>query len=314
MKKSIADAVQQRGGNENLISILSEDLSGTELNSLLLEVFARRSKKLAASELLRQYQTNRFVVPAETNYLTLLEKTAETLRTFERHGFLAQHLSPLVPIGTCSAMGVVDQDKVVSALRGTEVLADATNALALYVCSQRKKKEVFISRNEHIKYCASQRHVRAQVVNIKGYSPHFSIGCLVSAGVDTGNFSFERKALTEHFSANADVLKSVFGIPVKYFKLQKRSAYPDRFLETLLIHLREHNLHWEIRVDANAMPNNYYQGLQFKVIIELAGREFEIADGGFVDWTQKLLSNRKERFCISGFGLELLIKFSEGRL
>ena len=313
MKKSIANAIQQRSGNEDLINILS-DLPGSEINSLLLEVFARRSEKISPAELMRHYQNNRFVWPAETDYLTLLEKTMETLRTFRRHGFSPQHLSPLAPLGTCSVLGIVDQKKVVAALRGTEVLADATNALALYVCSQRKKKEVVISNGEHIKYCASQRHVRAQALNIKGYSAHFSIGCLTSAGVDTGNFNFERKALTDHLAANADVLKTVFGIQVKYFRFQKRSIYQDHFFETIVAHLRETKPDWNIQTEDGPGENNYYHGIQFKIVIDVDGREFEIADGGFVDWTQKIMNNKKERFCISGFGLELLIKLSEGRL
>lgn len=32
------------------------------------------------------------------------------------------------------------------------------------------------------------------------------------------------------------------------------------------------------------------------------------ADGGYTDWTQRLSGNRKERFLISGLGLELLFK------
>jgi hypothetical protein len=52
--------------------------------------------------------------------------------------------------------------------------------------------------------------------------------------------------------------------------------------------------------------NNYYTGLQFKVVIQVKGQEWEIADGGFTTWTQLLLGNKKERLLISGFGLELL--------
>lgn len=32
-----------------------------------------------------------------------------------------------------------------------------------------------------------------------------------------------------------------------------------------------------------------------------------IGDGGFVDWTQKLLGNKKERCLISGIGLDRLL-------
>ena len=38
----------------------------------------------------------------------------------------------------------------------------------------------------------------------------------------------------------------------------------------------------------------------------LPGRSLELADGGAVDWTQKLLSNAKERLVISGISDERL--------
>jgi hypothetical protein len=52
--------------------------------------------------------------------------------------------------------------------------------------------------------------------------------------------------------------------------------------------------------------------VQVKIVIKKNGRELEIADGGMVDWTQKLLNDKKERYCIFGFGLELMIKLEEG--
>jgi hypothetical protein len=32
----------------------------------------------------------------------------------------------------------------------------------------------------------------------------------------------------------------------------------------------------------------------------------DVGDGGFVDWTQRLLGNRKERLLISGIGIDRL--------
>ena len=65
----------------------------------------------------------------------------------------------------------------------------------------------------------------------------------------------------------------------------------------------------EIFIDEQTKENNYYKGIQFKMVIEVNGQVLEIADGGFVDWTQQLLGNRKERLLIAGFGLELLGRF-----
>jgi histidyl-tRNA synthetase len=50
----------------------------------------------------------------------------------------------------------------------------------------------------------------------------------------------------------------------------------------------------------------YYTGLCFKVVVTVAAEPFEIADGGFVDWTQQLLGNRKERLLTSGIGVDRL--------
>ncbi len=48
----------------------------------------------------------------------------------------------------------------------------------------------------------------------------------------------------------------------------------------------------------------YYTGLCFKVYAAFGGPELEVGDGGFVDWTQKLLDSRKERLLISGYGID----------
>lgn len=57
----------------------------------------------------------------------------------------------------------------------------------------------------------------------------------------------------------------------------------------------------------------YYRGLCFKVFAARAGKEpLEVADGGFVDWTAKLLGNRKERLLISGYGVDRLAILTAG--
>jgi hypothetical protein len=103
-------------------------------------------------------------------------------------------------------------------------------------------------------------------------------------------------------------------MPVCSFKIQKRGGYKDNdlLIVKLIEHLETNHPEFDIQVEMDPKKNNYYQGIQFKVVITVKDQEFEIADGGFVDWTQKLLSNKKERFMISGFGLELLNKMEEG--
>jgi len=312
MPDKIGKIIEQRTGNNELISLLAEKLSGADCNSLLLEVFARRTQQLTPPDLLKQYETNRFVQPAETNFIQLLEKSLLTCKRLSEHGFKPLQVSPLSQLGTCSVVATVDQDKVISGLRNCEVLSDATNALALYISSVKKKQKQ--PANAHLKYCTVQRHVRAQPFQVKGFSPHFTIGCLVSSGMDTGSYAFEKKATGEHFKALHDVLTTVFNTGTVRFRLQKREGYNEHFIPALLNHLHNTLPELEVTIDEAAGANNYYKGLQFKAVITLQQRDFEIADGGLVDWTQQLLNNKKERFFISGFGLELLNKLEEGLL
>jgi hypothetical protein len=58
--------------------------------------------------------------------------------------------------------------------------------------------------------------------------------------------------------------------------------------------------------------NEYYKGIQYKVDITLNNKVYEIGDGGFVDWTQQLLQNKKERFLITGFGFEFMYRILHG--
>jgi hypothetical protein len=52
---------------------------------------------------------------------------------------------------------------------------------------------------------------------------------------------------------------------------------------------------------------NYYESVSLDIRVSTPdGEELSIGDGGFVDWTQKLLSNRKERLLISALGSERL--------
>ena len=59
---------------------------------------------------------------------------------------------------------------------------------------------------------------------------------------------------------------------------------------------------------AQESGQGYYAGVRFQVYArDQAGTEYFLLDGGFTDWTQQLLSNRKERLLISGMGSERFV-------
>ena len=43
-------------------------------------------------------------------------------------------------------------------------------------------------------------------------------------------------------------------------------------------------------------------------VINQNNQEFDYIDGGFTDWTSKLLSNKKERLLTSGIGTDFLLR------
>jgi hypothetical protein len=49
-------------------------------------------------------------------------------------------LSPVTPLGTCGVVGPVSQNRVVSTVRGTEVVSDSTNALAVEAATRRRDR------------------------------------------------------------------------------------------------------------------------------------------------------------------------------
>ena len=153
------------------------------------------------------------------------------------------------------------------------------------------------------------RHVRAQEMKGKGFSPHFKIGCMVSAGRDQGDHLWECQALKEQLLALSSLFREVFGVKQARFKLLKREGRQS-LIDGLVEYLGKEGL--EVAREDAPPPNAYYKDIQFKMIIEGAGREREIADGGFVDWTQQLLEDKKERLLIAGFGLDLLYRIQNG--
>jgi hypothetical protein len=53
-----------------------------------------------------------------------------------------------------------------------------------------------------------------------------------------------------------------------------------------------------------AEGRHYYDRFCFKAIASFDGKAIEVCDGGLVDWTARLLQDRKERLFISGIGID----------
>ncbi|WP_128547386.1 hypothetical protein [Larkinella soli] len=308
MSPEVIEKILKKTGQPDLIGLLTESLSASELNSLLLEVFNRSVSRYSAPELLRNYQLNRFVKPVDLDFMRFRELETAVLNVFAAFRFQPQELSPVSALGSCSVVAPADQKKILSALRGTEVLADATNALALHIADLKQTGRWKPGDpSEQLRLSAVHRHVRTPMVVHAGHTPHFKIGCLVSAGRDTGDFRFEMQSVAEHLSVLTAVFRDTLKAENLRFKFMTRGGYDDpvRLLERVRDHICSQRSDVPITLDTEpATSNTYYKGLQYKALITVRGQEIEIGDGGFVDWTQQFLQNRKERLMTSGIGVE----------
>jgi hypothetical protein len=111
--------------------------------------------------------------------------------------FEAVELSPVGALGMNHVLGGIDQNNVLTTIRNAEVLGDPTTALAVE-CWRRRKGLARQSGGEVTRLCCSQRLIRMQPFDEPGYTPHFRLFALVSAGRDTGSHAFEIQELDQH--------------------------------------------------------------------------------------------------------------------
>lgn len=308
----VVERIERQLGVEGLVSLLSEKLSPTDLQSLMLEVYKRRSKNKNPVDVLSDYQTNRFVQPSNISPYVLLELESTFLTELD-HEFEVLELSPVCPLGTNSVIASVDQNWAVSTARNTEVISDVTNVLALE-CAVRRKHLLRQKpkKNQEIHLAARHRFLRSQFYTNPDFSSHFQMFCLVSAGRDKGNLSFELSSLKRHLSFYLASLQSFLG------KSLPLTVFLTDFHENDRVDYLENGLLLPIRKEFNDVVlsfnhgreagRKYYRDLCFHIYVTTpSGEELQIADGGSVDWTQKLLSDRKERLIISGISSERIV-------
>ncbi|OOG74810.1 hypothetical protein [Algoriphagus sp. A40] len=285
------------------IDYLIESLSGSDFNSLMLEIFRQRADQISPADLLRDFEKNRFTQPTSLDPILLLEAELDWLKKASLADFTSIILSPVSPLGTCSVVSKTNQNNLISALRNTEVVADATNVLALQLAlNQKRNPEIGSERLATV-----HRHVRAQHYENPNFTAHFGIFCLASAGKDRGNFDFELEEANRHLSLILDILGKHFSKEQMVFKFFLRDENPK-----LKIRLEEKENCWSaypVTFETDS-SKEYYSLFQFKVYVKIGDVQIDFADGGPVDWVAKLTGNQKMRSFISGIGLELVLKLA----
>jgi hypothetical protein len=351
---------------ETVKTIIS--LDNSQLQSLLLYIFQQRSQDVDPSKIVKNSERQPFIEPSDFDQ-RVFHGLESIIFSVLPDNFSSVELSPVNPFGLNAGLTKISQKNIMSTGRNTEVIADATTALALQIARQRKKLP-----NKEVHAATNQRTLRLQQYEKgSGFTSHFKVFAMCSAGKNEGSEIFESKVLYDHLSTYLKFLQGLnnSGIeindiavaiadirisekiitqnelnrkeigrhtrereqrPMNDVKSRLLSYYNNldeldnqvvadygienniytlrRYDDILLSQLRKEfpNVHFIFEMGRTG-GIGYYQDIVIKIeATNSQDQKFQIADGGFVDWTQKLLSNKKERLLISGIGTEYVYR------
>jgi hypothetical protein len=360
MPSRITRRIEAESAVAGLFFALADQLTPGDLQSLLLEVYQARAKRAAEPEVLARFERTPLAAPSTVDARLMNEFDRVAFAAAE--GFEAVELSPVCPLGTSQSLGGIDQNNVLTSIRNAEVLGDSTPALALE-CARRRRKQAARTA-EPVRLCASHRVIRLQPFDFPGFTPHFRLLGMVTAGRDTGSSAFEIQHLREHiafylrlfralnqagFSLTAplveitdlaategllasagvsreDVRKAVRahivggserflaerGIKLPSTSDDSVAAAPRLGLlqAPVIGSLRTEFPEAEFRFTLARLEGlGYYTGLCLRISPTAPdGVRYPVADGGFTDWTARLLQDRKERLLTSGIGSEFVCR------
>lgn len=279
------------------------DASPSETTPLWLALARAQAARRTPADLLRHYKADLFVAPSALDLR--LAHRLDALALGAAHEYEALLLSPVAPLGSCSALAPTSQDRTLSAARGTEVVSDPTNVLALE-CARR----LGLDPDREARLCTVHQTLRAQPLpRDKGYSRHFRLFALAEAGLARADHGFEVDAFARQvtcFERLFVALERELGCVVPRRRLVLRAA-TNR--EPLAARVEE-----RLARDLPGLPltrepfdSVYYDGVRVLFGGDASPGEFcLVGDLGLFDWMARLTSDRRMRFVASGFGLQLV--------
>jgi hypothetical protein len=328
LSSSIIDRIVKESGFPALANFLGGGLSPGDLQSLLMHVYRTRAAGVTEADVMRT---------SERPLLSVADIDARLLQLFDRvafeaaAGFEAVDLSPVAAAGLNRLLGEIDQNNVLSTIRKADVIGDPTAAMAVE-CARRRRANPAL-----VRLCNSHRAVRLQPLDVPGYRPHFRLLSLVTAGRDSGGYAFEIASLTEHLrfylllfrglNENGFVLQEPL-VELSETNLIRRllseaahGVTPPKDLlqappelgwleKDVVAPLKAEFPEAEFRYNLARLEGlNYYRGVMLRISpVAPDGERYPIVDGGFTNWTARLLQNRKERLLTSGIGTEFVCR------
>jgi hypothetical protein len=283
---------------------LEHGLSPTDLQTLLMALSRQRASAVTPARLMTRWREDKFVQVAASDPRVVWPLEARLWELLPEM-FTGVDLSPVTPLGTCSAVATVDQHRVISTIRGSEVLSDPTNVLALEAATRRKRSPASM-----VDLAACHRVIRAQPYHGAGMFQHFRMFVLVSSGRDRGSGATEAAMLTSHVRFWARAVAEL--LPARDVHIQVTAfdspVLAQRLDDTVLPAVQPLPARVSVEQDQHReRARGYYTSGAVRLAVEDGGGNFqEIGDGGFTDWTAQLMADGKERCFVSCLATERL--------
>lgn len=220
-------------------------------------------------------------------------------------GYEAVLLSPVAPLGVSSVLAPGSQDRILSTIRGSEVVSDATNVLALE-CATRLRR----NPTARVRLCTVHQLLRMQPTGDgAGHTKHFRLLMLAEAGAGLPEDGFEVDAVVAQFRVYRRLLESAahaHGLawerPVAVVRFDDALPAIGPRVRTAL-----ERAFPDVEIREEPLASGYYRGLRVGYgVHDRAGVLREIVDLGVFDWVAQLTSNRRHRYVASAIGLQLM--------
>lgn len=277
-------------------------LPPTDLQTLLLSVARTRATAVSPARVSRRWREDAFVRPADHDPRLTIRLEAELWRRLPAE-FVGLDLSPVAPFGTCAAVAGVDQNRILTTMRGSEVVSDPTTVLAVEAADRRRSGE---PGTAHLAAC--HRVLRTQRFSAP-LRQHFRLFALVSSARDVGSGRTEAALLLRHLRYYGTALGQLFPDQTIRLRLSAfgRSAAAERLADTVVPALESLPPNVEVVDDPHRRhAREFYRHVAIRIDLVHATGVVEVGDGGFTDWTARLVPNAKERCLTSCISIERL--------
>ncbi|MEV1131731.1 hypothetical protein [Agromyces sp. NPDC049794] len=270
----------------------------------LLRLVREQAGRRRPADLLDQYRRDGTLAPSGLDQR--LVNTLDRLALEAAEGYDAVLLSPVAPLGVNSVVAPTSQDRTVTTTRGSEVVSDPTNVLALE-CARR----LLDTSAAEVRLATVHQTLRAQTVaNDDGaHSRHFRMLALADAGRGRPDDGFEVEAVARHlqvYDRLFDACERELGVSFPMRRATIRVDARGPALEDRLVRRLTETLP-HVEVITEPLDSRYYDGLRAGLGAGgRAGGFVEIADLGRFDWVAQLTNDRRNRLIASGFGIQLV--------